>query len=316
MEQEATANNIDAEERGIDQFAQRRLIAELVKGRASRFLSSELSWFPEFFAVGPARTASTWLHNTLAPHVNLPLTVKETRFLDVLYRRGLRWYRAQFGRLRENLPCGEIAPTYFHSNLVRARIKEHAPGVRIICTLRDPVERLYSLFRYLRFRGNNWTFEYALTHYEEMAESARYGHYVKAWIEDFGRSNVLVTIYDDIGHDPQAYVDRICDFIQIPRFVLPPSQQARVNVSEDMREPTSYALLRISRCMGAVASALRLRVAFKIAKHIGLKRLFFGKGRELPPFDPRLAVELRKHLTPQIEEVEHIIGRDLSSWKG
>jgi len=54
---------------------------------------------------------------------------------------------------------------------------------------------------------------------------------------------------------------------------------------------------------------------FKLAKRSGLKRLLFGNGRELPPLDAVIAAELRKRLTPEIEEVERIVGRDLSSWK-
>ena len=40
---------------------------------------------------------------------------------------------------------GEIAPTYFSNRVVRERIKKHIPDCKIICTFRDPVERLYSL---------------------------------------------------------------------------------------------------------------------------------------------------------------------------
>jgi hypothetical protein len=272
--------------------------------------------FPHFFVVGPARTASTWLHNILEPHVHLPVTYKETRFFDLLHRRGMRWYRAQFGLEADNGCFGEVAPTYFHSSLARVRIRKCAPDARVICTLRDPVERLYSLFRYKRFLGNNrWTFEYAITHDKEMIESARYAHYLKAWINDFGRSRVLVTIYDDLERDPQGYVDSICDFIRISLFSLRPSQRVPVNGSEEIRAPSSYFLLRAFRFMVAVASSLRFNAAFKLARRIQLKGLLLGRGRELPPLSPVTADALRKRLTPEIEEVEDILGRDLPAWK-
>jgi hypothetical protein len=316
MERQSAMNVVGNTIPAVEEDADRELRAGLAREDAHGPFSVGGNWFPEFFGIGPARTATTWLHNVLAPHVNLPRTVKETRFLDNLYRRGWRWYRAQFGVVRENLPFGEIAPTYFHSELARERIKELAPGARIICTLRDPVERLYSLYRYLRFRGSyRWSFEYAITHDEEMIESARYAHYVKAWIRDFGHSHVLVTIYDDIARDMQAYIDTICDFIQIPRRPLPSSQQARVNTSEELRAPSNYALLWISNTMASVASTLQFRTILTVAKSTRLKRIFFGKGRELPPIDPVFAADLRRRLTPEIEEVESIIGRDLSAWK-
>ncbi|HJU09438.1 MAG TPA: sulfotransferase, partial [Candidatus Binataceae bacterium] len=231
-------------------------------------------------------------------------------------RRGRRWYRAQFGQGRAGLPFGEIAPTYFHSDLARSRIKLAAPGARIICTLRDPIERLYSLFRYKRFRGSyRWTFEYAMQHDKEMIESARYAYYVKAWLHDFGPTSVLITIYDDIERDMQAYTDAVCDFIKISRFVLPHSDKVRVNASRDMRAPTSYSLIRLGRGLVALVWAIRFRAAFKIARSAGLKRLFFGHGRELPALDPTLIVDWRRRLAPEIDEVERITGRDLSNWK-
>ena len=67
--------------------------------------------------------------------------------------------------------------------------------------------------------------------------------------------------------------------------------------------------------MSNSGSAMRFRLPFKLAKRSGLKRLLFGNGRELPPLDAVVAAELRKRLTPEIEEVERIVGRDLSSWK-
>jgi hypothetical protein len=148
-----------------------------------------------------------------------------------------------------------------------------------------------------------------------MIESARYAHYLKAWIKDFGRSHVLVTIYDDLERYPQEYVDTICDFIQIPRFSLVPSQCVRVNGSDEIRAPSSYFLLRAGRLMVATASILRFNTAFKLARRFGLKSLFYGRGRELPPLDPIAADALRKRLTPEIEEVERLLGRDLSAWR-
>lgn len=272
--------------------------------------------FPYFLAVGPARTGSTWLHDVLRSRVHLPVTCKETRFFDLLYGRGMRWYRAQFDREPGNGRFGEVAPTYFHSNLARMRLRKCAPDARIICTLRDPVQRLYSLFRYFRFRGNNrWTFEYAVTHNEEMIESARYAHYLKAWINDFGRSRVLVTIYDDLERDPQSYLDTICSFIRIPQFTLLPSQHAPVNGSEEIRAPSNYILFRAYRTLATAAWMLRVNAASNLAKRIRLKRVFFGRGRELPPLNPATAEALRKSLIPEIEEVERILGRDLSAWK-
>lgn len=270
----------------------------------------------DFVAVGPARTATTWLHNTLREHANLPATIKETRFFDLHFRRGVQWYAAQFGPRRDGVPTGEVAPTYFHSNLVRDRIRGAAANARIICTLRDPVERLYSLYRYKRSRGSfSWSFEQALTRDEEMAESGHYAKHLTAWIDAFGASNVLTILYDDINGQPQAAIDAICKFIGADPFVLEPEQLSRVNSSDGLTTPRSFVLARGMLAMGRTFDAMRLMAPFRVAKKSGIKRLFVGNGVELPPLDPLIAAELRRRLTPEVTKLERLIGRDLSAWK-
>jgi sulfotransferase family protein len=273
----------------------------------------------DFVAVGPARTATTWLHNALRQHASLP-TTKETRFWDLYFKRGARWYAAQFGQRRDGLPTGEVAPTYFHSGIARERIQRFAPCARIICTLRDPVERLYSLYRYKRSRGAfGWSFERALTRDEEMAESGHYVKHLTAWMEAFGSSNVLTILYDDINQKPQAAMDAMCKFIGAPLFALDPGQLSRVNSSDGLNAPRNFMLAQGMRSLGetfdAFAVAIGLNAPFRLARWRGIKRFLVGNDAELPPLDPSLAADLRRRLTPEVAELERIIGRDLWAWK-
>jgi hypothetical protein len=270
----------------------------------------------DFVAVGPARTATTWLHNALRGHANVPATAKETRFFDRYFRRGPQWYAAQFGERSDGAPTGEVAPTYFHSSVARNRIRLFAPNARIVCTLRDPVDRLYSLYRYKRSRASfSWTFEQALRRDEEMDESSRYVKHLSAWIDAFGRSNVLAILYDEISREPQACIDRVCKFLGMRPFTLDQEFSSPVNSSEALTAPRSYALARGVRIVGATFNSIGLSAPFRVAKWSGVKRLFVGNGSELPPLDPTFAAELRDRLTPEVTQLERLIGRDLSSWK-
>src|ERR1700691_4567202 len=102
---------------------------------------------PDFLAVGPARTGTTWLHGVLFQRASLPKGTKETHYFDWFYDKGLDWYRAYFAECSPDRPVGEVAPTYFQKPEVRERIARVMPNCRIICSLRDPVERAYSLYR-------------------------------------------------------------------------------------------------------------------------------------------------------------------------
>src|SRR5439155_1562759 len=101
---------------------------------------------PDFIAVGPGRTGTTWLHEVLKGHVGLP-EIKEIQFFKWHYEKGLRWYASHFTKCPAGRPVGEICPVYFNSEIARSRIAEDLPRCKIICSLRDPVDRAYSHYR-------------------------------------------------------------------------------------------------------------------------------------------------------------------------
>jgi hypothetical protein len=108
---------------------------------------------PDFIAVGPPRTATTWLDLVLRGHVGLPGETKETHFFTRNYGRGIDWYARHFRRCASGKVVGEICPSYFESPQARERIRAAIPGCEIICTLRDPVDRLYSYYKLMRQKG-------------------------------------------------------------------------------------------------------------------------------------------------------------------
>ena len=110
---------------------------------------SRISRLPDFIAVGPPRTATTWLHEVLQGHVCLPADRKETDFFTRFYDRGLDWYADYFRHCEGEIPVGELSPMYFASP-PGARGFARSAGCKIICSLRDPVERAYSNYRMLR----------------------------------------------------------------------------------------------------------------------------------------------------------------------
>jgi hypothetical protein len=273
-----------------------------------------------FLGIGPARTATTWLHNVLQAKTNLPVSVKETRFFDMYFHRGVGWYQAQFGTIREDLPIGEMAPTSFHLPTVQQRVRQLAPDAKIICSLREPIERLYSLYRYKRHLANfRWDFARAVVDDLEMSESMLYAKHLRLWIEGFGRANVLVLLYEDLRRNPQAYVEQICQFIGIPRFQLEASATISVNGSEQLRPPQNYLAARAINLASWLISDLRLSPVFALFRRAGLKELLLPRvvrfDKEFEPLDPAFVSQLRERLAPEIDALEEIIGRDLSSWK-
>ena len=108
---------------------------------------------PDFIAVGPPRTGTTWLDEVLRGHVSLPENIKETHFFTANFPNGLGWYEDHFRSSAAGRPIGEVCASYFTSAEARGRIADSIPRCAIICTLRDPVARLYSQYCFMRTVG-------------------------------------------------------------------------------------------------------------------------------------------------------------------
>jgi hypothetical protein len=285
------------------------------KGQAEQARGKELRQLPHFIAVGVGRSGTTWLHEMLTGHVGLPYGVKETDFFLRKYGNGIDWYKSFFRHCAPGQPIVEICPTYFSSAEARQRMKLHIPDCRIICTFREPVERAYSHYKLMRH--NVWTrasFEEVVASSEEIAEMNQYAANLKGWQQSFGRDNVLICLYDDLEHDPQGYLNEVCDFIGIPRFSLALSAaSARLNSF-----PTAPRNRRLAQNARHMRDRLRNRRAYwldRLLERTGVWSFCFNGGETFPPLDPELEIRLKQRFLTEVEALEHLIGRDLSTWK-
>lgn len=271
---------------------------------------------PDFIGVGPPRTATTWLHEALTGHVGLPQGVKETDFFNWQYDKGLEWYAAHFRECPADLPIGEFSPNYFINPQAPERIAKDIPGCKIICTLRDPVERTYSHYRKMRegeyFSG---TFEECLRKRLRLKEWSKYATYISVWRKHFGTDNVLALIQDDLKADPQMFLDQACAFIGIPKIEASDfaSKEKLVNAVPNVaRNP------RLARAARRMRDGLQKRGNYGIVnllKKAGIRDLLFSGGAAFEPLRPETAAKLREFFRPEVETLEQLLDRDLTAWK-
>ncbi len=271
---------------------------------------------PSFFIVGPPRTGTSWLHSVLSEEAALSYPTKETRFFDKHFDRGLDWYGSHYRRVAVGRTIGEVAPTYFASAEARERIARLIPHAKIVCTFRNPVDRVVSLYRLKRAYGLiPWGFDEALTHDPELLESSRYAAHLKEWKRTFGDAQVMVTVQEDIEVDPQSYLDKVVDFVGVPRRQLRPSQLRRVLSSEDLAEPRSYYWTRGGMLLAEWARARKLDSIVAAAKRFGGLKLFVGGGRGFGELSAGQREKLRALFRPEVDELETILNRSLAAWK-
>jgi hypothetical protein len=271
---------------------------------------------PDFIAVGPPRTATTWLHEVLKGHVCLPTNRKETDFFTRFYDRGIDWYADYFRQCDDATPVGELSPMYFASSQARDRIARSLPDCKIICSFRDPVERAYSNYRLLRrLASTKVDFERAATTRGDLLESSRYGNHLADWFERFGRERVMVLIYDDLESTPQAFLDSVCDFIGIAPFPISASPMGNERVLSINTQPASPRLAKLARAIVEWFVSRRYYRAANLVRGSKLIKYMLEGGDPFPPLSADVADRMREFYRPEVEQLEKLIGRDLSAWK-
>jgi len=271
---------------------------------------------PDFIAVGPARTGTTWLHGALFHRASLPKGTKETHYFDWFYDKGIDWYRAYFLDCPADRPVGEIAPTYFHKPEVRGRIAGVMPGCRIVCTLRDPVDRAYSTYRvFLREGETRLGFEDEVMRPDSrIRESNRYAFHVRGWQETFGKDNVGVFFYDDLEANEQGYVDSISDFLGLPRMDLSEIRPFLVRNSV-RRAPRNLLLADWAHRLRVWLWSQRADPLVRALDRWGVWRLIQESHKDFAPLSPEMEARMRKIFLPEVTALEELLGRDLSAWK-
>ncbi|HXW85389.1 MAG TPA: sulfotransferase [Candidatus Binataceae bacterium] len=270
---------------------------------------------PDFIAVGPQRTGTTWLHQVLSGHVGLP-TIKETDFFSRHFDRGLEWYLRFFSGAPPELPWGEINPNYFGIEAAYHRIARVIDGCKIVVSLRDPAERAWSSYRIMR--RDAWTrvsFEETVARNDVIRESSRYAFHLRNWQNLFGKERVLVCFYEELEANPQGFLDRICAFIGIARVMVAGTALEGERVNTVRVAPRSRRLAQNARNARDWMRVRNWHRTLRALDRLGMWRLVFEGGEQFGAMDPAVEARMREHFRPEVEQLEELLGRDLSGWK-
>lgn len=107
-------------------------------------------------------------------------------------------------------------PRAFKSHL---RWDEIPKGGRYIIVLRDPVDAMISLYRFLegwRFEAGTVSIEEFADYYIERPDSDGYWGHLSSWWRQRDRSDVLLFSFEGLKADLPGTVDRVADFIGVP----------------------------------------------------------------------------------------------------
>lgn len=202
---------------------------------------------PDFFICGAARsgTTSMWEYLRQHPDIFMPTVFgwKEPSFYCDLYGvKDRAFYLSLFAEAGNKKMVGEASTPYLSFPESAGRIHAELPHARIIIILRNPIERAYSMYKWMcengyekiptfaaaleaedrerhgneSFMRNNGQYYWNFLYFR----SGLYHDQVKRYLDAFGAGQVKIFLFEDMTHDPGRTVRETYEFLTVdPEFV-------------------------------------------------------------------------------------------------
>ena len=241
---------------------------------------------PNLVIAGVSKAGTTSLFHYLGQHPDIGTSdVKELRYFTPL-RYGeepgpIESYAAHFKGCEKDRYAVEATPGYFYGGERLARgMDETLPGVRVLVSLRSPVDRCWSWFGFVKSRlriPKEMTFEAYLDRCEELHRAdldgdienqpfwgmggGCYAQWLDSWTETFG-DRFRIVFFDDLVSDPASVTTSACEWLGLDTSPVDTFQFAVDNKTEPYR----------NRQLQNVAVRVNRRAETFFHKHQDVKR--------------------------------------------
>lgn len=280
-----------------------------------------------FVGIGTNKCGSTWVYENLRKHPDICCTaLKEAHFFSKNYDLGFVWYKNQFAHCQDECIRGEFSPEYIANSVHLERIKQHYPTAKLLLCVRDPKDRLKSVWRFNYGRGvhNYISFQDFLEYCPE--KQWRKGLYAQNLAEVYHRfdhQQLHIILYDDIKERPNQVLKDLYTFLEVDNTFLPTNSSEKVNSSLTQQPRLRfinnmvYTLRSTLRGMDRARIIRRLTIAAKLnvlADLILKKNLKNTEPSEVQlsdALDQRMEQKLNDYYRDDVAELSTILDRDL-----
>ena len=184
--------------------------------------------------------------------------------------RDLEWFDRLFQAGRDlSLKVGETTPSYAMLSADSFEvIKQYSPKIKLFYIMRNPIERLWSSFRFDCLTEKNAGRSAGLDDFDlqdvydyvskpGVARRSDYLGTLEKLLSVFGREQVLVLYFEDITLDPNALLKKVCEHLEVDYkdeyFSNPGSAQLQSKKAELPREVYEH----IQKANSGMVSSMR-----------------------------------------------------------
>ena len=288
---------------------------------------------PNVIIIGAQKSGTSALFNWMSQH---PDVFGNEIMKDYPYygypeneRHGKKWF-SQFysGRQKEKVILHGFVNYLYFSEISAKAIHSAKKDAKLICVLRNPIDRAYSAFWQSKKMGydfnnsfekaleketdylTNFSDDYKIQNNNTYVDHGYYSRQIKDFLKYFDKDNLKIILFEDMINDRESVMKSIFQFMEVDDSFIP--ENKRVNDAGIPRSPLFQKLIVKFTIPGFIKKfippSLRYN-AINFLKRANVKRVQY----------PKLKPETRRHLSniyrTEIDELAALIGRDLSSWK-
>jgi len=283
---------------------------------------------PDFIIIGAHKAGTSSLYRYLQQHPSIFMPVlKEPRFFafnednpthreksrQVFPIRTLPEYEALFEEGVSFDLVGEASPEYLNSSIAAKRIYECCSTVKLIVSLRNPSDRAYSLYQ-MSFRSGRTESSFPDWINGQMRKSDYsirtlfYYENLARYFDLYKRDKIKVCLFDDIRANSAAVVKDLYGFLNVDQSFTPDTSKT-YNQGGLPKNRLLHRLLS-NRNLRNVVKPFIPSKAKDFANKLTAKNL-----EKASSIDADYKLELNSMFKDDINKLEELICRDLSSWK-
>lgn len=197
---------------------------------------------PNFFIIGAAKAATTFLSSLLELHPQASIVRgKEVHFFSQDDRYALGWdeYLKLFGHCGQAKAIGDASTSYSRIRTypyVVKRIQWHVPDAKIIYMVRHPIKRMESAYvEHICTPGGQVfaSVNEAVRRMPMIIDSSRYWEVYDAYRQVFGEAKIKIVWFEEFVTRPLPIFSDVCRFLEIDDWQSPELDRARTNPREN-----------------------------------------------------------------------------------
>ncbi|MCS4136386.1 sulfotransferase family protein [Salinibacter ruber] len=283
---------------------------------------------PDVYIYGAPRSGTTSLCKYLSLHPSVAVTDPKETFFFQQHQSADEFEKALEEQYLSHYQGEEIIGEGTTKKMYRSAaldmIQEASPGAKLICLLRNPIERAWShyVFRVQhRQRSQDVTFSDVIRNEEQdenkalqvgIVELGRYWKYLQRLLRRFSAENIHVILSSDLFRNPGSQMTETFRFLGVDPSV-------NLDFGEVHNESSYPGSPDLYRALYSVWSPIKNILPEGMRKTVRgpvnqARDLLLKTGTDKPKMDSADCRYLRDVYREPNRQLEELLGRDLSHW--